>query len=499
MSKLALFNVYITERLTAVAVEIAGVVERTITEYQEEISRSKEENERLRRLLDFKLHRTDPQQLTLPVSEEEVPPERQHGEQKWGPNLGQKDPESTQIKDEQEEIGTNQEEEQLERLESDTNDSIFTVCEERDSNPPYPPYHMDFSSHTFEVKEDDVLCILIPKEIKTEPDGEDYTVSEATSASQSLSEGYLGCSAAQSENSGSDNEVESGGQPSGSKPLESSRKWAKKELSFHTVAGGRATTNASPYCCKLCGSTFVYIGPLVNHVKNVHTKHTKMCGVCEEVFESMASLTDHLQTHIKATRTCNVCGKCFPSDANLRTHMVSHTGEKQYQCKECGKCFKTKGYMKLHMRLHTGEKPFQCKECGESFTCNGYLKAHMKFHTGEKSYRCKDCGQDFDQKTQLETHMWTHRGEKPHGCKQCPKSFKRKEELTRHTAVHTGERPFKCTVCGHCFATPGNLTQHLTTHSGEKPYRCKFCGRCFRNNPLLKSHLRNRHKFHESA
>ncbi|CDQ73528.1 unnamed protein product [Oncorhynchus mykiss] len=58
MSKLALFNVYITERLTAVAVEIAGVVERTITEYQEEISRSKEENERLRRLLDFKLHRT---------------------------------------------------------------------------------------------------------------------------------------------------------------------------------------------------------------------------------------------------------------------------------------------------------------------------------------------------------------------------------------------------------------------------------------------------------
>ncbi|CAB1320618.1 unnamed protein product, partial [Coregonus sp. 'balchen'] len=223
MSKLALFNVYITERLTAAAVEIGGVVERTITEYQEEISRSKEENERLRRLLDFKQHRT---------------------------------------------------------------------------------------------------------EIKTEPDGEDYTVSEATSASQSLSEGYLGCSAAQSENSGSDNEVESGGQPSGSKPLESSRKWAKKELSFHTIAGGRATTNASPYCCKLCGSTFVYIGPLVNHVKNVHTKHTKMCGVCEEVFESIASLTDHLQTHIKATRTCNVCGKCFPSDANLRTHMVSHTGQK---------------------------------------------------------------------------------------------------------------------------------------------------------------------------
>ncbi|XP_031644850.1 zinc finger protein 2-like [Oncorhynchus kisutch] len=778
MSKLALFNVYITERLTAAAVEIAGVVERTVTEYQEEISRSKEENERLRRLLDFKPHRTDPQQLTLPVSEEEVPPERQHCEQKWSPSL-EKDPEPTQIKDEQEEIRTNQEEEQLEGLESDTKDSIFTVCEESDCDP------MDFSSQISESREGDVLCVRIPQEIKTEPDGELYTVSEATSASHSLSEGYPGCLAAHSENSGSGNEVESEGLPSGSKALKSPRKQAKKRLSSHTSAGsgvttnaappyccklcgstfvyigplvnhvknvhtkltaeyrcgvceevfesiasltehlqthikatrtcnvcgkcfpsdssmrthmvthtgekqyqckecgkcfknkgymhlhmrrhtgetpfwckdcgesftckgylkthmkfhtseepqptlikdkqqelgirreeeqleglesdtkdsivtvceesdcdpmdfssqisesregdvlcvripqeiktepdgelytvseatsashslsegypgcsaahsensgsgneveseglpsgskalksprkwasthnrarGKVTTNASPYCCKLCGSTFVYIGPLVNHVKNVHTKHTKMCGVCEEVFESIASLTEHLQSHIKATRTCNVCGKCFPSDANLRTHMVSHTGEKQYQCKECGKSFKTKAYMKLHMRLHTGEKPFQCKECGESFTCNGYLRAHMKFHTGEKSYRCKDCGQDFDQKEQLETHMWTHQGQKPHGCKQCPKSFKRKEELTRHTAVHTGERPFKCTVCGHCFATPGNLTQHLTTHSGEKPYHCKLCSRCFRNNPLLKSHLRNRHKCYDSA
>uniref|UniRef100_A0A674E6P0 C2H2-type domain-containing protein n=1 Tax=Salmo trutta TaxID=8032 RepID=A0A674E6P0_SALTR len=263
MSKLALFNVYITERLTAAAVEIVGVVERTVTEYQEEISRSKEENERLRRL------------------------------GIWG-----------------------------------------------------------FIYQT-------VTNVIL------------YTVSEATSASHSLSEGYPGCSAAQSENSGSDNEVESGGLPSGSMALKSPRKQAKKRLSSHTSAGSGATTNAAPpYCCKLCGSTFVYIGPLVNHVKNVHTKLTAeyRCGVCEEVFESIASLTEHLQTHIKATRTCNVCGKCFPSDSSMRTHMVTHTGEKQYQCKECGKCFKNKGYMHLHMRRHTGETPFWCKDCGESFT-----------------------------------------------------------------------------------------------------------------------------------
>ncbi|CAB1315388.1 unnamed protein product [Coregonus sp. 'balchen'] len=53
MSKMQLLQVYLNERLTAVAVEIFGAVENTIGEYQEEISRSKEEIERLRRLLDL--------------------------------------------------------------------------------------------------------------------------------------------------------------------------------------------------------------------------------------------------------------------------------------------------------------------------------------------------------------------------------------------------------------------------------------------------------------
>lgn len=51
MSKLQLLNTFLTERLTAAAVEIFGAVEKTITEYQEEISRSKEEIDRLRRQL----------------------------------------------------------------------------------------------------------------------------------------------------------------------------------------------------------------------------------------------------------------------------------------------------------------------------------------------------------------------------------------------------------------------------------------------------------------
>lgn len=57
------FNVFLTERLTAAAVDIFGFVEKTIFDYQEEVYRTKMENERLQRLLDLvyqpelKLHR----------------------------------------------------------------------------------------------------------------------------------------------------------------------------------------------------------------------------------------------------------------------------------------------------------------------------------------------------------------------------------------------------------------------------------------------------------
>ncbi|KAK6291691.1 hypothetical protein J4Q44_G00374760 [Coregonus suidteri] len=120
MSKLQSLSVFLNERLTASDVEIFGAVEKTVVEYQEE-------NDRLRRLLritpEIQLCRID--SLQLSVSEEEVPPEQQHCEQEWSPSLGQEDPEPTQIKEEQEELRTSQEEEQLQVL-FDTKDSIFT-------------------------------------------------------------------------------------------------------------------------------------------------------------------------------------------------------------------------------------------------------------------------------------------------------------------------------------------------------------------------------------
>jgi hypothetical protein len=53
MSRLQLLHLFVSERLRAAAAEIFGAVEKTITDYQEEISRSKEDNDRLRSLFDI--------------------------------------------------------------------------------------------------------------------------------------------------------------------------------------------------------------------------------------------------------------------------------------------------------------------------------------------------------------------------------------------------------------------------------------------------------------
>lgn len=52
MSKKQTLRALVTERLTAAAEEIFELVERTITEYEEELCRSKEENQRQQQLLE---------------------------------------------------------------------------------------------------------------------------------------------------------------------------------------------------------------------------------------------------------------------------------------------------------------------------------------------------------------------------------------------------------------------------------------------------------------
>ncbi|XP_037651578.1 oocyte zinc finger protein XlCOF7.1-like isoform X2 [Sebastes umbrosus] len=119
-----------------------------------------------------------------------------------------------------------------------------------------------------------------------------------------------------------------------------------------------------------------------------------------EVLESEMGYTD-----LRKPYSCPECGKRFLHDYNMKNHMKYHTGEKAFLCSVCGiKCL-YKSHLEIHMRTHTREKPFPCPVCGKKYAHKASMQSHMAVHTVEKQYSCSVCDKGFAWFTELKYHQ----------------------------------------------------------------------------------------------
>ncbi|XP_051795755.1 zinc finger protein 236-like isoform X2 [Acanthochromis polyacanthus] len=151
--------------------------------------------------------------------------------------------------------------------------------------------------------------------------------------------------------------------------------------------------------------------------------------------ESVAN-TDVLSNTDKKTfgcsSSCSVSQKCLKMGQNVDSQMTDYTGVRQYDCDVCGQKFTRHYNLNRHKKVHTGKKPFGCDLCSKRFSRPEDLKTHMRRHTGEKPFKCNLCGKGFNRKIHIKKHMTVHSGEKP---VDDDEGFIPQENLMRHVEV----------------------------------------------------------------
>ncbi|KAJ0066215.1 hypothetical protein NL108_004149 [Boleophthalmus pectinirostris] len=328
MSKSQTLRALVNERLTAAAEEIFALFERTIAEYEEEVCRSKEENQRKQELLDSIL------------SPSKSP----------GPGLNQDPPHTPRIKEEPQEpqeLNVKQEEHTLLVQVSVGFPESSDVCVKTEE------------SSQLQQRQ---------TELREETQGEDISAETHLYSSDTDSDkdwrAWFSRSAAQMETDADGdhyNQVQI-------RARSSTAQNSGLSLKYKSAPETSAIVNNAD----MSGTAEGAAGK----------KH--QCSVCKKRFGTMWFLQRHIRVHTgEKPFRCSTCEKTFNQKGNLDVHIRKHTREAPYRCSACKKSFSQKSSLDAHVRIHTGERPYSCSICNKLFIESCKLKRHMRIHRTE--------------------------------------------------------------------------------------------------------------------
>lgn len=284
-----------------------------------------------------------------------------------------------------------------------------------------------------------------------------------------------------------------------------------------------------PHKCLLCDKAYAQGTLLRKHMKNRHyeeflklgnknpKKHKIGCDFCQEIFDNIYTLEEHLWLHMEEkTFECTDCKIKFGMESNLREHFKSHFFKEAQPCPVCKREFKSIGYFNEH--VERCEKRWKCEHCGLECDTQEYYRKHQRAeHGGENvvKYQCILCDKSFVERHRFDDHMITHSSEKAFVCHICQKQFKRQRPLKDHLVrahsegqlmcsycrktfptqqeldlhKHKHRKEFPCTSCGHVYTSREALVNHLMVHHSEMSHSCHICNQSFVKQVNLKAHL----------
>ncbi|KAI4884827.1 hypothetical protein NFI96_021003 [Prochilodus magdalenae] len=308
MAQLETLNSFFCERLLAVAAEIYQAVKDTLSEYQDEVDRSKREIVYLRKMLAEVSISTGADAQT---SQADEGPVEQH-------NSNEEPLESSVIQVKLE-LSAMEQETESQQPSCDAATCCVPADAVKASEPPsYKTSAMAEQTEDIGVHMDSHVTV----KLEQCPD----ELNSCAIQTESLWNHFR------------NTEDEPGPHPSSQCDF--------SHQSFHLQSP--STENVFHY--KACGKPFKG-GLLKTHMVVHHKARTYRCDLCGKCYSTSYALKLHLRTHTgERPYTCKFCVKTFNQKAHVKEHERIHTGEKPYSCSVCGKHFNRTYQVKVHIR-----------------------------------------------------------------------------------------------------------------------------------------------------